>query len=236
MRPFLVVIALAVAGCQAHTQTTHQNYLKTWNDRLETYRERYVELDTQIRQGSERVVEAMGASDIVWTNFAPDFADLGVQIRDAYKIAGRGEALKRFLSHVESRPTPGLSEVWFQEEGRSLDEDAKRVQAITGRFYTESQRINLEPEWILNLEAVAKAQGILEGTTDELTALWSQARSYYGDLQLAQEADRRLARQRAQALFAMGAYLNQLNYQQQMINALMRPRTCYALGSVVTCY
>ncbi len=88
----------------------------------------------------------------------------------------------------------------------------------------------------MNLEAVAKAQGILEGTTDELTALWSQARSYYGDLQLAQEADRHLARQRAQALFAMGAYLNQLNYQQQMINVLNRPRTCHALGNVVTCY
>lgn len=236
MKPFLVVIALAVAGCQAHTQTTHQNYLKTWNDRLEGYREQYVQLDTQIRQGNERIGEAIDASEIAWTNFAPDFADLGVQIRNAYKIASRGETLKRFLTHIESRPTPGLSEVWFQEEGRSLEEDAKQVHDITGRFYAESQRINLEPKWILNLEDVAKAQGLLEGTTDELIALWSQARSYYGDLQLAQEVDRRLARQRAQALFAMGAYLNQLNYQQQMINALMRPRTCHALGNVVTCY
>ena len=104
MRPFLVVIALAVAGCQAHTQTTHQNYLKTWNDRLEGYREQYVQLDTQIRQGDKRIGEVIGASEIAWTNFASDFADLGVQIRDAYKIAGRGETLKRFLTHMESRP------------------------------------------------------------------------------------------------------------------------------------
>ena len=236
MRRLLVVLVLAVTGCQAHTQGVHQNYLKTWDDRLESYREQYVQYDIRIRQDSERVVEAMAASNIAWTNFAPDFADLGVQIRDAYKTVGRGETMKRFLAHMESRPTPGLSEVWFQEEGRSLEEDAKRVQAITDRFYIESQRINLEPKWILNLEDVAKAQGLLEGTTDELIALWSQARSYYGDLQLAQEADRRLARQRAQALFALGAYLNQLNYQQQMINALTRPRTCHAVGNMVTCY
>jgi hypothetical protein len=80
---------------------------------------------------------------------------------------------------------------------------------------------------------------MLSGKDSELRSLHQQALSYCLDLRQAQAQDRYLAAQRAQAaqtLLATGAYLNQMNYQQQLLNTLNRPRTCVASGNIVTCY
>lgn len=73
----------------------------------------------------------------------------------------------------------------------------------------------------------------------KLQSLHKQAVSYYEDMQRAQIAARYRAEQQsraAQALMGMGMYLNQLNYQQQLLNTLNRPRTCNFIGNTMTCY
>jgi hypothetical protein len=38
------------------------------------------------------------------------------------------------------------------------------------------------------------------------------------------------------AIAGMAGYVNQLNYQQQMLTAMNRPRTCTRWGNSITCY
>ena len=237
----VMVIPLTLAGCQTTVVgTAHSSYLVTWSQRLDEYRRQFIEKDTQIR-AKESVAAANLASDPdPWGRLVSRVFELSIDVREAYEIAGRGEAIKAFLAHMQSNPTPGLSDVWFLRQAEDLQREAKRVDERTQQFFrTFDQKVRQGPDWILEIEQLARDQGLVAGKAGELQSLNKQALSYYLDQRSAQQQDQYRAEQQARAadtLLAVGAYLSQLNYQQQLLNTLNRPRTCTFSSNSMACY
>lgn len=236
-----VVLTTSVSACQTTAVSTANNkYLATWNQRLEDYRRQFVEKDKQIRAKESVAAANLGSEPDPWSKLVSRVFELSIDVRDAYEIAGRGEAIKAFIAHMQSDPTPGLSDVWFLRQAEDLQREAKRVDEKGQQFFrTFDKKIREGPEWILEVEQLARDQGLVIGKTDELQSLNKQALSYYLDQHAAQQQDQYRAEQQARAsetLLAVGAYLSQLNYQQQLLNTLNRPRTCTFSGNSMTCY
>lgn len=227
--------------------STRDKHLFAWEAQLEKYRADFVEKDKAIREESKEGLGTglMEVSDTSkrWQRFVSRVFELSVMVRDAYKIAGRGETIKAFIIHMQSNPTPGLSESWFQRQAEEIQSDAQQHDLKNQAFLARlDEKISVGPEWISELETLARDQGMIQGRAEEIQSLYKQAMNYYSDVVLAKQEDmyqaeqRRVTQQQAtQALFALGTYLNQLSYQQQLINALNRPRTCSVMGNLITC-
>jgi len=239
---YLPLVVALLAACQTTAvSTSRDKYLITWSLRLDQYRAQFVEKDAGIRaKASQSVFAGLAQDSNPWPRIVSRVSELGLDIREAFVIAGRGEALKAFLTHIQMNPTPGLTDVWFVQQAQDLEREARQLDAKGQQFVkTFDQRLREGPDWVLEMENLAKSQGMLSGKDSELQSLHKQALSYFLDLRQAQAQDRYRAEQQARAaqtLFAMSAYLNQLNYQQQLLNALNRPRTCTVAANIVTCY
>ncbi|MCL5062960.1 MAG: hypothetical protein M0Z70_08045 [Nitrospiraceae bacterium] len=213
---------------------THQNYLSTWCERLERYRSEFIQKDKIIRAKDEQFgqIELAKVSD-PWSVLISHVLESSIMIREAFTIAGRGEMIKAFIIFMETNPTPGLADVWFLRQTEDLRREEQDVIAKTKSFFASfEEKIRQGPEWVLEVEAIAKAQGMIAGKIEELQSLYKQAISYYKDMHHARIEEQRIA----QTLMITGMYLIQLNYQQQLINTLNRPRTCVFVGNVMTCY
>lgn len=239
MRVVLIAaLALLTSCAQVAENTAKGKYLATWNDRLDGYRSQFVSQDAALRkeiaEGTEKIF-ASGTAD--WTRLVSPVMAYSVKIRDAFTVAGRGETTRRFIAHIQTNPTPGLTEVWFQTQVADLQQQARAVDEETKLFLASlNDRVQVSPEWILQVEQLARRQGMVAGTVQELPLLFQNARSYYTELRQIRAQEQYLAEQRSQALLGVLTHLNQLNYQQQMIDAITRPRTCQRIGTVVTCY
>ena len=244
MRPILFLIpAIALLGaCQTATvSTTRDRYVTAWANRLEQYKAQFIEKDKAIRAKVAQPMFYGSAQDPnPWPRFVSRVSEVCLDARDAFVIAGRGEALKAFLAHIQADPTPGLTDVWFIEQAQDIEREAHQLESRGQQFAkTFDQQVRQGPSWIAEMENLNKAQGMLSGRDAELRSLHEQALSYFLDLRQAQSQDRYQAERRARAartLLGAGAYLNQLNYQQQLLNTLNRPRTCTANGNFVTCF
>src|SRR5688572_3591257 len=176
-----------------------------------------------------------------WPDLVQPVAGISENFREAYTIAGRGKALSRFITHMQGETTPGLTEVWFQNEYADWQQRADKVDPQTRDFLaTLDSKIAQSPQWMDDSEALAKEQGFVRGSAMELPSLYQQAVAYYREAQAAVQAEEaaELARRQrvAQLLAEMRAYYNQLNYQQQLLNTLNRPKTCSFFYNSMTCY
>lgn len=95
----------------------HQNYLTTWQNRLEQYKSEFIEREKIIKeriedQNQNLVIEAANTED-PWKLIITSIFEICTMIRDSYIIAGRGETIKAFIQYMETYPTPGLTDVWF---------------------------------------------------------------------------------------------------------------------------
>ena len=213
-----------------------RGHVATWESRIQQYQAHYEEFVSRFGQEVEKVTGLMSASyGRPWTDFAPQIVDIGLILRQAAVVASRRDTLRRFLDHVESRPTPGLTDVWFANEISDLRKEAQRVSERTEAFLSRTREIRLEPQWILDLQSLMWVQGQVDGTYEELQTLYGQAISHHFDMREAGRLDSSRAERAAQAaaqvsqnLLALGMYLNQMNYQQQIINTLNRPRDMYS--------
>lgn len=155
-------------------------------------------------------------------------------------IAGRGETVKAFAIHMGNKPSPDLTDNWFTQQTLSLKEQAAVVDSRTAQFFsTLDQRLRQGPEWVREVELLARAQGVVIGKAKELELLYHETIAYYRDQQAAQIADAQRAyqqQQAAQAVLNTLAVLANMNYQQQLINSLNRPRTCTFVGNFMTCH
>lgn len=234
-----IIIACNPTTVRTSQYTTHQKYLSVWNNRLEQYKNEFIARDKIIQ---ERVKG--GALDILmvnsenpWETFINYVFELSGMIKDAYIIAGRGETIKAFIQHMKTHPSPGLTNVWFMQQADDFNKRAKEVDAKTQEFFT--QKASLDAEWMSELEQIAITQGIMQGIGEELQSLYEQANSYYKDIERAKIDDLYRAEQQlraAQALMNIGMYLNQLNYQQRLLNTLNKPQTCSFIGNTISCY
>ena len=138
---------------------------------------------------------------------------------------------------MQGNPTPGLTEVWFQTEVAELQRRATAVEENTQFFLAGlGERVEMSASWINEIEQLARAQGMVVGTVQELPLLLQNAQSYYRELGQARAESQVAAEQRRQAMLDNLAVLGRLNYQQQMLNTLNRPRTCQRVGHTVTCF
>lgn len=239
---YLTLIVAVLAACQTTAVgTSRDKYLTTWAQRLEQYRAQFVEKDKEIRaKASQPVFAGLAQDPNPWPQLVSRVSELCLEIREAFVIAGRGEALKAFLIHIQTDPTPGLTDVWFVQQAQDLEREARQLDAKGQQFVKSfDQRLRQGPDWVLEMENLAKAQGMLSGRVSELQSIHKQALSYFLDLQQSEAQDRYRAEQQARAaqmFFEMSAYLTQLNYQQQLLNTLNQPRTCMVGPNIVTCY
>lgn len=218
----------------------HRNYLATWNKRLDEYRDEFRTKAAMIQTEDRTIFGAgLSRSSNAWQTLVNGVFQLSAMVRDAYTIAGRGEALSAFITHMETSTSPGLTDVWFLRQVEDWQKEAQQVDRRTQAFFASfDERVRRDAQWIREIEELAKAQGMLAGKGEELKSLYQQAISYWVDQQSAQAEDQYRAAQQAQAaqaLLGIGLYLNQLDYQQQLLNTLNRPRTCTSIGNTITC-
>ena len=165
------------------------------------------------------------------------------QTEDASIIFGKRRALQDFLNHIRSRPSAGITDIWFKNRSSDLLEEARLHDQAQSAFNQEIKSGSITyAEWVSKLEVITKGRGELIGYIGELKSLSDQVVSYYAELDSANRADMQAAQQRAAALYALGNSLSQWsyqqqqnNYQQQILNSLNRPRTCSQYGSSITC-
>jgi len=238
-----IIAAASMVGCETTAvQSVHDRYLQTWNEQLQQYYEQYKEWEAVIKENDVRIGQQVASAPEKerWAVLINGVFDLGGQIEKAFEIAGRGEALKAFLAHVQSGPAPGMTDGWFV---RQIDELKQRAQSVDQESQTFianfEQKVRQGVHWIAEVEAIYRARGYVSGYHKELQSLYQQAAGHFGDLQRAGYADHQRAQkqaQAAQALMLFGMYLNQMQYQQQLLNTLNRPRTCTSTGNSITCY
>jgi hypothetical protein len=239
MRLALAIVFLLLAGrADAADDTLRNKYLAAWAARLDGYRGEYVRQDSALRKdiaaGTERI---FGSETVEWRELVGPVMEYSIKIRENFTIAGRGETIKRFIAHIQTNPTPGLTEVWFQTEVAELQRRAQVVDGGTQAFLASlNDRIEMSNAWILEIEQLARAQGMVVGTVQELPLLFQNAQSYYRELRQTRAEDQRQAEQQRQRMLDSLAVLGQLNYQQQLLNTLNRPRTCSRVGRTVTCF
>jgi hypothetical protein len=125
------------------------------------------------------------------------------------------------------------------QEGKSQHEVNARGRKF---FSTLDEKMGRDMKWILESEQLAREQGMAAGKIQELQSLHEQVASYYLDMRRAEAADRYKSKGEAKAkenatrtLSVLGQYYNQLNYQQQLLNNLNRPRTCNFFANTMTC-
>jgi hypothetical protein len=239
MRYALMLVLVLLSGrTEAASDTLRNKYLAAWAARLDGYRAEYIRHDTvlhkEIAAGTERI---FGSASVEWSDLVSPVMEYSLKIRDNFTIAGRGETIKRFIVHMQTDPTPGLTEVCFQTEVAELQRQAQVVDSNTQLFLASlNDRVEMSNTWILEIEQVARAQGMVVGTIQELPLLFQNAQSYYRELRQTRVEDQRQAEQQRQRMLDSLAVLGRLNYQQQLFNTLNRPRTCQRVGRTVTCF
>lgn len=239
--PFVLALLLVACASQPTGQASvNKKYTTAWSAQLEKYRADFGSKDSVIRA---EVAKGFGpdltnASD-PWQVVVSRVFELSSMIRDCFTIAGRMEVLKAFIAHMESNPTPGLSDIWFQQQAANVQNEARSVDAKTNVFLQNfNSNAQLGANWFSDVDELARAQGLTEGKIEELRSLYKQAESYYRDAAHAKSEAQYQAEQQArtaQSLMATWGMLNQMNYQQQMINTLNRPRTCSFFANSMTC-
>lgn len=244
MRNALIVImcCVAMSNCvpvQNNVNTSHQNYIQTWNSRLEHYRDEFVRLSDKIRTADNEGygVETTGIAD-PWESLAAKVFALTDKVREAYTVAGRGETIKAFIEHMNGNQQPGLTDVWFRQQIDDLNNEELKVYQSGQDFFVQfDARIKQGPEWVLDVDALYRMVGVVTGKRNEIESLYEQAISYYGDKRLALHEDRLQAERQAQLsrdLFRISMDFNQIDYQKQLLATLNRPRTCTFISNTMT--
>ena len=250
LRPTVLALVLlgvtTLLGCETTAETTavesvHDRYLREWTSQRYRYHEQYWQRKAAIKQNEDQVVRHVTSAPDheKWTVLVDGVFRVGGEIEKSYETAGRWQALKAFIEHMRSRPDPGMTNGWFVRQVEELRARATSVDQETRAFADQfEEKRRLGTDWIPEVEAIFSWRGYVVGYHKELQALYRQAVGYFGDVQRAEHADYRRAQQQAQtarALLAAGMYLNQMQYQQQLLNTLNRPRTCTSFGNTVTC-
>jgi hypothetical protein len=238
MRIALMFVFVLLASRAEADDTLRDKYLAAWAARLDGYRSEYVREDAALRKqiaaGNERI---FGSGSVEWSELVGPVMEYALKIRENFTIAGRGETIKRFVAHIQTNPTPGVTEMWFQTEVAELQRRAQTVENNTQFFLASlNDRIEMSNEWILEIEQLARAQGMVVGTVQELPLLFQNAQSYYREVRQTRAEEQRQAEQQRQRILDSLAVLGRLNYQQQLSNTLNRPRTCQRVGRTVTCF
>lgn len=240
---FLVLALAALSGCQTPTTDVRDQHLAGWESQLASYAAQVKSQQERFkRRADEHMKVDLKAQPDPWATLISQVFESAQLIREAETMQGRYDVLRVFINQMRSAPEPGVMEAWFIRYADDIQTAAKSLEASTADYLrTFDDRVRRGPnEWISPALLLATNRGRAEGMAQELQSLYRQAVAYYQDLSRSQAEERRQAQERARAgaaIAALGASIFLMNsYQQQMINAINRPRTCSFTGNVITCY
>lgn len=198
--------------------------------RLASYKSLTAEQDQQIRAKIKEAAAVLVRIDTSADRSSQILADMVKSIISVSETRGKAAVLERFMNEGAQSGQIGFMSSWLQNEFRTaqaLDLQVKdRVEAFGRAPPTDGK------QWVSELESIAVQRGMVNGGADELARLWNDLQGYARDYDVATQEDM----QRAQAFSAFAASMQTYAYQQQLLNALNRPRTCQTLGASVTCY
>lgn len=237
------LIVFVTVGCQTLSTSMRDQHMAGWKAQLGSYAS---QRQTQYERFKHRVAEFRKVDPMTqadpWAVLISAVFESAVLVRDAETTQGRHDALSAFIEKMESAPAPGVLEAWFIRWADQVQADTQGAEAKTREYLAAFDRkVREGPDaWITPAFLLATNQGRVRGWAQELQSLYKQAIAYYDDVGRARAEERRLAEEQARfalALSALGAsILLQNSYQQQMFNAMNRPRTCSFVSNVITCY
>ncbi len=239
---FILLIVIAVTSCAAAAIETQKRWKLNWSARAETYRTTISELEAGIRAKTEAFgrakISAENQSEAVSTYRSLLQGDF-----DWAKANGQLLMLTDFSTMLDSKPTMRMASLWIVDRADQLNARLRDYQARQSAFAAELQKpMPVGSDWAArNLELTFEG-GRLSGEVDELLRLDREFTAYVQDVQEAQLADKERRMKAAAtlrglglALQATGQAMQQDAYQQQVLNALNRPVTCYTSGNMTTC-
>ena len=219
---------------------SHNKFVASWENQLDQYRNEFTKKDNAARAKAQinaaELQAALPTMKNPWDSLVKQILESMPPIRDTWRVAGRGMILSAFIGLMKEEPTPGIANAWFQRQAEDIKKEAERVDSKTKEFSSNFDTIIRENKnWMTEGELLVQDQGILLGKMDEIEALYKQAGFYFADMQQAKAIDQQNAMAFNQALMFTSMSLNQMNYQQQMINTLNKPRTCTVFQNTITC-
>jgi hypothetical protein len=239
VRLYSLLALLLLCGCTPRTQQVDNQYVALLQNRLQSYRDAFVSVDTQAR------TEIKDFTGFIQVSRPPDetgprLKSIADKIVRANEIRARGTTLEQFLNEAASSGRVGFMTAWLQNQYRTvLDLDRKATEHAKAFFSGQSTP---DMPWYQEFEAVLTERGIVNGSADELGRLSNDLNGYARDFAAADQADKLEQQRMMMALSQMAAYYQAQTYQQQqaafqqnLLMTLNRPRNCWVNGAFITC-
>ena len=231
-----LILGLSTA-CLSSEEKLQQSYVDTWETRLASYEQ---EANAK-RSTAERAVAYMDTTYVQATaisentSFEADLAEAVANVREAAVAEGRVQIMQMYMQSFNQHTTPGLLDVWFQQQAQDLTQRNEAQNQQVQGLYNSGRSYGPMAEELVLLKNVTIEGGLIEGASKELDALYQQAITYYTDV----GREREIAAEKQRNFEAALASLQTYNYQQQMLNALQNPRrfdmNCNTFATTTNC-
>jgi len=246
----IIILALLflIASC-SHIKV-RKAYYNMWDSRLQEYQSRF---DYERKQTNEKITKLLSrdsfpkalSEEELWREFFSRISKLNKMSYEASIIQGRAQALKAFLTYInEERRTGGQVLLWFLHKHEELQEAVKETGEKFNAFAKSlDDEAFKDLEWLDELKIFFSVNGSYEGMAKEYKLLLEEFKVYYTDLAHAYARDYTARMQIAEGIKKAGESfqraadrIGQRSFQDSLLNALNRPRTCYFLGDRMSCY
>lgn len=239
IRVLLMFLALHLTSCvPTYSTRVTESYRDMWANRLQQYESEYNYKKKLIEEKEQQMFTPDSfpqqiSAEALWSELFSRLKRIDDMIFDASIFHGRAEALKNFLSYLRVSPTEGLMYSWFFQKFDELQDAAEKIDKQFNDFINSFDKKAIEGvDWINELRIMAAVRGSLIGMAKEYSLLVKEYTVYSKDIQYARAEEIRGYNAIMQALDR----LNESLYRQRLLNAIERPRSCYFLGNMMTCY
>ena len=194
-----VVGAVPPSAAQASSRNdTRSEFLKLWQQRLAGYRAQAAQTSAAHKMATQAILNPtfqFAEGDGRLNTF------LQATIADG-EVGGRGQILTDFISHIQTKPSVGLTQAWLQSQFDALrSETAAADRMKADALATLSSKDSRLMDFLAKIEAAALKRGDAEGRSEELVLLVSNFGAYADEIAAADARDEE-ARQRFRAALA----------------------------------
>lgn len=234
---FVAALGFALAGCVTTQDKVKAQWNQMWDARLASYKTTQPE---QANAAERTLKEAVSASPEYFQDAIAQF------FRAVYQKGvadGRTIALDGFNQYRAQGASPNMLFVWASDQ---LD----KAQAWSG---------DIEAKWIIHSRAGEKgplpdgyfverrhlieSAGLSDGLQEEMRRVRKEIAGFNSDLTVAAAEDDAHAQRAAAAMMMFGqgmqntaAQMQQMNFQNQLLQSINRPVTCHRVGTFTNCY
>lgn len=233
---FLVsLLILFTIGCSTQERKVVSQWSTIWAERLETTIQVASDEQKEMRQFLEDYTSALSAGglkkdDVILWNQEMMKARL-----ETSRKFGRYETLREFLDYLGKGPSFYMTKLWFYRQIERVESSSDANVNAAKVFINDAQQ-GAKVDWADFFVNIMNQQGLIVGRKEELKILWDEYLVFANEQQAAMEEDRANNSKIALMLAVAGGAMAQYSYQQQMLNTLNRPRTCFAFRNLINCY